>query len=252
VAAEVVIRNSGARPDSIVTVTRDVAGDKRAQTPQREAAETSGRVHVARSQTGHNEDRPQRCLKLTTGAALKEPLLEKNRHGESMRRVVGCGSAIAAPVPCWAVRTAHNGSPAPLRLKVDPLHASLTLRATRIAIVGILRHRRVRSSFSNRRHCKITRGRRAKQLTALGDVTLAMTAGIATKPTRLRVALRKNVQTPPPHELSARNVIQARRVDTSIPNTSWIVFNFVLLQKAQILVFERVASIMCHLILNIP
>jgi hypothetical protein len=32
-----------------------------------------------------------------------------------------------------------------------------------------------------------------------------MTTGIAAEPTRLRVAFRKNMQTPSPHELSARH-----------------------------------------------
>ena len=134
-AAEVVIRNLGARDDSIVTVTRDVATD----------AEIGNR-DLRSGFSGSVTDRPQRCLKPTTGAALKGPLLEENRHGESLRRVVSCGSAIAAPVPCWAVRNAHDGSPAPLRLKVDQPHASMTLRTTWASIFGVLLNRRFRSS----------------------------------------------------------------------------------------------------------
>jgi hypothetical protein len=37
---------------------------------------------------------------------------------------------------------------------------------------------------------------------------------------------------------------EARRVDTSIPNISWIVLHFVLLQKVQILIFKRLAGMM--------
>jgi hypothetical protein len=37
---------------------------------------------------------------------------------------------------------------------------------------------------------------------------------------------------------------EARRVDTSIPNISWIVFHFVLLQKVQMLIFIRVVGMM--------
>jgi hypothetical protein len=44
---------------------------------------------------------------------------------------------------------------------------------------------------------------------------------------------------------------EARRVDTSIPNISWVVFHFVLLEKVQILIFKRVAGMMRYLVLNI-
>ena len=44
---------------------------------------------------------------------------------------------------------------------------------------------------------------------------------------------------------------EARRVDTSIPNISWIVFHFVFLQKVQILVLERVTGMVRDLILNV-
>jgi hypothetical protein len=44
---------------------------------------------------------------------------------------------------------------------------------------------------------------------------------------------------------------EARKVDTSIPNIPWIVFHFVFLQKVQILVLKRVASMMLHLILDV-
>ncbi len=86
--AVVVIRNLAARADSILMVAPDVARDKGVH--DRDSAEFSRKK--ARSP-------PQSCLKPSKGAVLKEPLLEQHRHGELMRRVVRCGSAIAAPVP---------------------------------------------------------------------------------------------------------------------------------------------------------
>jgi len=88
VAAEVVIRNLAARRDSIVTVAPDVARDTE-----------KGNRDLRSGFSGSVTDRPQRGLKPATGAALKEPLLEKYRHGKSLRRIVRSGSAIATSIP---------------------------------------------------------------------------------------------------------------------------------------------------------
>jgi hypothetical protein len=45
---------------------------------------------------------------------------------------------------------------------------------------------------------------------------------------------------------------EARRVDTSIPNISWVVFHCVLREKVQILIFKRVAGMMRCLFLRQP
>jgi hypothetical protein len=44
---------------------------------------------------------------------------------------------------------------------------------------------------------------------------------------------------------------EARRVDTSLPNISWVVFHFVFLPEVQILVLERVTGMVRDLILNV-
>jgi hypothetical protein len=88
----------------------------------------------------------QNCLKPATDAALKGPLLEENRHGELLRRVVECGSAIAAPVLGWSVDAIHHDSPTGLWSRIDRSHAGLTLRTTWASIFGMLLNRRIRSS----------------------------------------------------------------------------------------------------------
>ncbi len=63
-ASEVVTRNLGARRDSIVTVEPDVARD--------EGGQDLGSVLVS---TNNARSPTQNCLKPSTGASLKEPLL---------------------------------------------------------------------------------------------------------------------------------------------------------------------------------
>ncbi len=186
-----VTRNSGAGSDSIVTMARNVA--RATVRPKWDSKSLS---------TKNTRWPPQKCPQRIVGAALKDTLRANNSHGESMRCVVRCGSAIAAPVPCRAVKTVHHDSPSELRLKIDCPHAGLTLRAARSSILRGFHNRRF--LIARRLVSSSSGDNGARQLTALGDVTLAMRIAVTTEPPRLRVAFRKNMQAPAPYEFRSR------------------------------------------------
>ena len=97
------------------------------------------------------------------------------------------------------MRTIHDDSPAFLFLKSNPAHLRFALRTARRSVGFGLGGCcfKIGDGRFGRRGCDIS-GR--KQLAAFGDVAFAMMVRIATKATRLRVAFRKDVQTPATHE----------------------------------------------------